>query len=44
VRVAVGRDYADAAPIRGIYQGGARETLAVRVRIRPAEEPASIAF
>jgi transglutaminase-like putative cysteine protease len=33
-RVAIGRDYADAAPIRGIYQGDAKETLEVRVRIR----------
>jgi transglutaminase-like putative cysteine protease len=33
-RVAVGRDYADAAPVRGIFQGGAQETLEVRVRMR----------
>lgn len=38
VRVAVGRDYADAAPIRGLYQGGANEQLEVRVRMRPADE------
>jgi transglutaminase-like putative cysteine protease len=41
VRVAVGRDYADAAPMRGIYQGTASEKLAVRVRMRaPDEQPA----
>jgi transglutaminase-like putative cysteine protease len=42
-RVAVGRDYADAAPVRGIYQGGAKETLEVRVRMCAAGEPAPIA-
>jgi transglutaminase-like putative cysteine protease len=33
-RTAIGRDYADAAPVRGVYQGGAQETLEVRVRMR----------
>jgi transglutaminase-like putative cysteine protease len=33
VRVACGRDYRDAAPIRGLRRGGADETLAVDVRI-----------
>jgi transglutaminase-like putative cysteine protease len=33
-RVAVGRDYADAAPLRGVYQGHTQERLEVRVRIR----------
>ena len=37
-RVAIGRDYADAAPVRGIYQGDANETLEVRVRMRAAEQ------
>jgi transglutaminase-like putative cysteine protease len=32
-RTAIGRDYADAAPVRGVYQGGAQETLEVRVRM-----------
>jgi transglutaminase-like putative cysteine protease len=36
-RVAVGRDYADAAPMRGVHQGGAQETLEVRVRMRELE-------
>lgn len=38
VRVAVGRDYADAAPVRGVFQGAADETLTVRVRMRAADE------
>jgi transglutaminase-like putative cysteine protease len=38
-RVATGRDYADAAPVRGVFQGGAQEQLKVRVRIRAVEEP-----
>jgi transglutaminase-like putative cysteine protease len=40
-RVALGRDYADAAPVRGIYQGDAEEKLEVRVRIRAAEQAPS---
>ncbi len=32
-RIAIGRDYTDAAPVRGVYQGSAQETLAVRVRM-----------
>jgi transglutaminase-like putative cysteine protease len=40
-RVAIGRDYADAAPVRGIYQGDAEEKLEVRVRIRAAEQASS---
>lgn len=34
VRVSFGLDYADAAPIRGVRSGGAREQLGVRVRIQ----------
>ena len=34
VRVAVGRDYADVPPTRGVYKGVARETLAVRVGLQ----------
>lgn len=33
VRVAVGRDYADLPPTRGVYKGNAKETLEVNVRI-----------
>lgn len=36
VRLAVGRDYASAAPIRGILEGGAGETLDVEIAITPA--------
>lgn len=36
VRVAIGRDYADATPVRGVYQGKATEQLEVGVRIREA--------
>lgn len=35
VRVAVGRDYRDAAPTRGVYVGAARGQLQVRVEIAP---------
>jgi transglutaminase-like putative cysteine protease len=34
VRLAVGRDYTDAAPTRGIYVGSATGTMEVRVRTR----------
>lgn len=34
VRLAVGRDYTDAAPTRGIYVGSAAGTMEVRVRTR----------
>ncbi len=36
VRVAVGRDYRDAAPTRGVYVGAATSSLEVSVEIRPA--------
>jgi transglutaminase-like putative cysteine protease len=36
VRLAVGRDYADAAPVRGVRVGGKSETLAVRVQVQSA--------
>ena len=35
VRVAVGRDYRDAAPTRGVYVGSATGTMEVSVRTRP---------
>jgi transglutaminase-like putative cysteine protease len=34
VRLAVGRDYSDAAPTRGVYVGSAGGTMAVKVRTR----------
>jgi transglutaminase-like putative cysteine protease len=39
VRVALGRDYADATPARGIYLGDAEDTLEVRVRVRAVDNP-----
>lgn len=40
VRIACGRDYRDAAPVRGIRQGGEAESLEVTVSIRKAGEGA----
>ena len=34
VRVAVGRDYADVPPTRGVFKGAASETLSVRVGLQ----------
>jgi transglutaminase-like putative cysteine protease len=34
VRVAVGRDYADVPPTRGVYKGAGEETLDVRVALQ----------
>ena len=39
VRVAVGRDYADAAPTRGAVFGGGDSSLDVRVRVAEGSEP-----
>jgi transglutaminase-like putative cysteine protease len=38
VRIAVGLDYNDAAPIRGVRRGGAFERLDVRVQIQAAQQ------
>ena len=38
VRIASGRDYRDAAPVRGIHQGGVSETLEVSVQVRAAQQ------
>jgi transglutaminase-like putative cysteine protease len=32
-RLAVGRDYLDAAPVRGVRRGGGRESMAVTVTV-----------
>jgi transglutaminase-like putative cysteine protease len=37
VRVAIGRDYADVAPTRGIFRGQAESELVVAVRVVPAQ-------
>jgi hypothetical protein len=34
VRVAIGLDYTEAAPVRGVRRGGAAESLDVRVQIQ----------
>jgi transglutaminase-like putative cysteine protease len=34
VRAAVGRDYADVPPTRGVYKGNGKETLQVKVSVR----------
>ena len=38
VRIASGRDYRDAAPVRGIHQGGVSETLEVSVQVQSAQQ------
>lgn len=35
VRVAVGRDYRDVSPTRGVFRGGGESRLTVQVRMRP---------
>ena len=47
VRVAIGRDYADVPPTRGVFKGGAGSELSVAVSVAasnaiPAPEPASV--
>jgi transglutaminase-like putative cysteine protease len=37
VTLAVGRDYGDVAPVRGVIRGGGRHALAVAVSVLPAE-------
>ena len=42
IRVAVGRDYADAAPTRGTVFGGGETALEVRVSVVDGEESAPV--
>jgi transglutaminase-like putative cysteine protease len=37
--VAIGRDYADVPPTRGVYKGDAESELRVAVTVVPAEAP-----
>ena len=37
VKLAIGRDYGDVAPLRGVIHGGADHTLEVRVTVEPIE-------
>jgi transglutaminase-like putative cysteine protease len=39
IRVAIGRDYADVPPTRGIFRGKAESELSVTVRVTPADVP-----
>jgi transglutaminase-like putative cysteine protease len=39
IRVAVGRDYADVPPTRGVFRGTAESELSVTVKVFPAEAP-----
>jgi transglutaminase-like putative cysteine protease len=39
IHVAVGRDYADVPPARGVYKGEAECELSVRVVVAPVEGP-----
>lgn len=41
IRVAVGRDYFDVPPTRGVFKGAAESELSVAVQVKPAEEPDS---
>ncbi len=38
VTLAIGRDYSDVSPMRGVLHGGARHTLHVGVTVQPLEE------
>jgi len=39
IRVAVGRDYADVPPTRGVYKGEAQSKMTVAVTVSPADAP-----
>jgi len=41
IRVAIGRDYADVPPTRGVYKGEAQSELSVAVTVCPADSAAS---
>jgi transglutaminase-like putative cysteine protease len=43
VRLAVGRDFGDVTPLRGVIRGGGRHTLAVAVRTRSIEPGPALA-
>jgi transglutaminase-like putative cysteine protease len=44
IRVAVGRDYADVPPTRGVFKGTAQSKLSVAVQVKPSDEPDSEEF
>ncbi len=39
IRVAIGRDYADVPPTRGVYKGQTESELSVAVTVSPADLP-----
>jgi len=39
IRVAIGRDYADVPPTRGVYKGEAHSRLSVAVTVSPSDSP-----
>src|SRR4029077_20520100 len=39
IRTAIGRDYADVPPTKGMYKGDASSELAVSVRVAPSDAP-----
>ena len=41
IRTAVGRDYADVPPTKGLYKGDSRGELAVQVIVLPTDKPAN---
>jgi len=41
IRVAIGRDYADVPPTRGVYKGEAQSELSVAVTVSPSDGPAA---
>ena len=41
IRVAIGRDYADVPPTRGVFKGNSASVLAVSVDVTPANAPAA---
>jgi transglutaminase-like putative cysteine protease len=43
VTLAIGRDYSDVSPMRGVIHGGANHALRVAVTVSPADAPASAA-
>lgn len=44
VKVAIGRDYSDVPPNKGVYRGKGTETISVRVSTRPLEALPSLAW
>ena len=42
IRVAIGRDYSDVPPTRGVFKGDATSELSVAVRVIQIEDPAAI--